>query len=100
MKWWTWAGLGIGAWWLLTREPPKTALAPMSQTMFDQLKQLAKAKFPTLTNISIVPWGDGSMTFAGQGIAPDNKSYITVKMFTAKTPDDALAKINAGVLES
>jgi hypothetical protein len=40
------------------------------------------------------------MTFAGQGIAPDNKSYITVKMFTAKNPDDALAKINAGVIES
>jgi hypothetical protein len=72
----------------------------MSQTMYDQLTQRARAKFPTLTNISIATWGDGSMTFAGQGIAPDNKSYITVKMFTAKNPDDALAKINAGVLES
>lgn len=99
MKWYIWAGLGIGAWWLLTR-PKAASGAPMSQTMYDQLTQLAKVKFPTLTNISIATWGDGSMTFTGQGIAPDNKSYITVKMFTAKNPDDALAKINAGVLES
>jgi len=93
MKWWTWAGLGIGAWWLLTREPPKTALAPMSQTMFDQLKQLAKAKYPTMTDVSIVPWGDGSMTFSGQGLAPDGQSVVTIKLFEAKDADDALRRL-------
>jgi len=93
MKWWTWAGLGIGAWWLLTREPPKTALAPMSQTMFDQLKQLAKAKYPTMTDILITPWVDGSMTFSGQGLAPDGQSIVMIKLFEAKNPDDALRRL-------
>jgi len=58
----------------------------------EMLIQTIQAKYGlSVTNVSMTQNPDGTLTFTGQQLSPDEQSYVTVHLGTFKTASDAVA---------
>jgi hypothetical protein len=93
MRWYWWTALGLGGLYFLTRKSatvvlPTTGLTTgaaaqtaLTETIYLQLIQAVQNKIgASVTNVSMTQEANGELTFTGQTLAPDGKSYVTTPL--------------------
>jgi len=107
MRWYWWTALGLGGLWFITKKPavagtitlPSTGITTgaaaqtaLTETIYMQLIQAVQNKIgPSVTNVSMTQEQDGSLTFTGQGLALDGKSYVGIPVGKFASADAVVA---------
>jgi hypothetical protein len=93
MRWYWWTALGLGGLYFFTRKPATVVLSTtglttgaaaqtaLTETIYLQLIQAVQNKLGTsVNNVSMTQEENGELTFTGQILAADGKSYITTTL--------------------